>query len=127
MSASNQSFRIFTDTELIGDNDLGVAYDKTDLKSANELLTRMVPQQRQFYQTGIINLARYRNLCLTWPSLSNSSTLSPSRKSNVVKSVPVTPGYGDIVCCSVLAFHDSIDVPRLLIKPSEFKQMRLVW
>lgn len=55
-------------------NDFGVAHDKRDLRSANKLLTILEPQQRQSYKTCIINLAHYRKLLITCPSLSNYTT-----------------------------------------------------
>jgi len=85
LSASNLSFRIFTDTELNGTNDFGVVYDKTNLNSANEIFTLMERQQNQKYKTGIINLMRYRNIYITCPSLSNYTTLAPTGNSNVIK------------------------------------------
>lgn len=79
--SATKSLRIFTDRELMGDNEF-VAYDKIDLRNANELLKIMETQQRQSYKIGIINLVRYRNLYITCPTLSNYSTLSPNGNSN---------------------------------------------
>ena len=86
-----------------------------------KFFTSMETQQSQNYKTGIINLMRYRNLYITCPSLSNYTTLAPTGNSNVIKKVPVTAGYGDIIYCNLLAIHDYIDVSRLLTKTLEFK------
>ena len=75
----------------------------------------------EVYQTGIINLMRYRNLYLTCPSLSNFSTLSPNGSSNVIKKIPVSAGYGEIIYNNTFSIHDYIDVSRLMIKVLEFQ------
>jgi hypothetical protein len=70
---------------------------------------------------GIVNLMRYRNLYLTCPSLSNFSTLSPNGSSNVIKKIPVSAGYGEIIYNNTFSLHDYIDVSRLMIKVLEFQ------
>ena len=64
---------------------------------------------------------RYRILYLTCPSLSNFSTLSPNGNSNVIKKIPVTAGYGEIIYNDKFSLHDYIDVSKLMIKTLEFQ------
>jgi len=86
--------KLYTDSELQGSNDFNLTYDAKNLQSANELLTNFTPQEALKFETGIINLMRYRNLYLTCPTLSNYTTISPSGNSNVIKKIPVTADYG---------------------------------
>ena len=72
-------------------------------------------QQAKVYNTGIVNLMRYRNLYLTCPSLSNFSTLSPNGSSNVIKKIPVSAGYGEIIYNNTFSIHDYIDVSKFMI------------
>jgi len=115
------TFRFFTDSELASGVTFGQAYDKTDLRSANEVLTIFETQQANPYSTGIVNLARYRNLCISCPTLSDYSTISPSGNYNIVKKVPVTAGYGEIIYCNLQATHDHFDVSRMMLKSLDFK------
>ena len=122
-TAANTQLKIFTDAELASGTGgwTGPAYDATDLKSINEVLTIFEPQQANPFKTGIINLARYRNLYISCPTLSDYSTISPSGNYNIVKKVPVTAGYGEIIYCNLQATHDHFDVSRMMLKSLEFK------
>ena len=115
------TFKFFTDSELTNGVPFGQTYDKSDLRSANEVLTIFEPQQANGYSTGIVNLARYRNLYISCPTLSDYSTISPSGNYNIVKKVPVTAGYGEIIYCNLQATHDHFDVSRMMLKTLDFK------
>jgi hypothetical protein len=122
---NNVTLRFFTDSELVNTTEWtdysGLTYDKSNLNSANEVLSIFEPQQAKVYNTGIVNLMRYRNLYLTCPSLSNFNTLSPNGNSNVIKKIPVSAGYGEIIYNNTLSLHDYIDVSKLLLKTLEFQ------
>ena len=64
---------------------------------------------------------RYRNLYLTCPSLSNFSTLSPFGSSAVIKKIPVSAGYGELIYNHIFSIHDYIDVSKLMMKLLEFQ------
>ena len=85
------------------------------------MLSNFEPKVANSITTGIVNLMRYRNLYLTCPSLSNYTTLAPNGNSNVIKKIPVTASYGDIIYNNQLSIHEYIDVSRLLIKTLEFQ------
>ena len=122
LTCTTTLLKIFTDRELTEDNDFQVAYDKTDLKSANEILTIFEPLPLSSkVSTGIVNLTRYRNLYISCPTLSDYSTISPSGNYNIVKKVPVNAGYGEIIYCNLQATHDHFDVSRMMLKSLEFK------
>lgn len=111
LTCATTLLKIFTDRELTEDNDFQVAYDKTDLKSANELSTIFEPLPlSKTVITGIVNLTRYRNLYISCPTLSDYSTISPSGNYTIVKKVPVNAGYGEITYCNLQATHDHFDV-----------------
>ena len=122
---TNVTVRFFTDSELVTGTEWtdygGPAYDKSNLNSANEVFSIFEPQQANIYNTGIVNLMRYRSLYLTYPSLSNFSTLSPNGSSNVIKKIPVSAGYGEIIYNNTFSLHDYIDVSKLMIKTLEFQ------
>jgi len=120
-SDANKTIRLFTDSELISGVTFGQTYSASDLRSANEVLTIFEPQQANSYFTGIVNLARYRNLYISCTTLSDYSTISPSGNYNIVKKVPVTAGYGEIIYCNLQAAHDHFDVSRMMIKTLDFK------
>ena len=117
----NIKLTFYTDKELTETNNFTETYDKNNLQSANELLSIFEMSMSEVYQTGIINLMRYRNLYLTCPSLSNYSTLSPNGSSNVIKKIPVSAGYGEIIYNNTFSLHDYIDVSKLMIKVFEFQ------
>jgi len=120
-SDANKTIRLFTDSELISGVTFGQTYSASDLRSANEVLTIFEPQQANPYFTGIVNLARYRNLYISCTTLSDYSTISPSGNYNIVKKVPVTAGYGEMIYCNLQAAHDHFDVSRMMIKTLDFK------
>ena len=120
-AGSSKTLNIYTDSELAVSNDFGLAYDEKNLQSANELLTNFEPQDAETFQTGIINLLRYRNLYLTCPTLSNYTTISPSGNANVIKKIPVNADYGSFIYCNRFAVHDYIDVSALLLTRLVFR------
>ena len=52
---------------------------------------------------------------LSSPTLSSYSTLGPRGENNMINKVPVTPDYGSMICDSVVASHDWVNVSKLLL------------
>ena len=58
---ANTKLRFYTDKDLTENDNFIEPYDKSDLRSANELLSIFEMSASEIYQTGTINLMRFRN------------------------------------------------------------------
>ena len=115
--------KIYTDGELTDPNlDWhGAPFSPTDLKSANEIFTNSVKKEGQEITTGIIDLRRYHNIYMSSMNLSSFTTMGARGENNIIKKIPVTVDYGNIIYDNVVANHDWVNVSRLLLKTLEFR------
>ena len=120
-------FQFLTDEELkhssIGWN--GTAYDTNNLESANELISNndthsTVHNQNSQFE-NVLNLNPIRNVYIHSPNLGNFNTFSANGQTTVIKKVPVTNNFGEMIFDSFMASNDSLDCSRQTLKTLEFR------
>jgi hypothetical protein len=103
------SFSIYTDSQLIGIN------TPKPLNTMNEVLRNFTPKVNNNtspFTSGYVDLFPIRNVYVTSTGLGNFNTLSVSGERNIVKKVPVTAGYGEIVFDQAVVGMDYLDCSR---------------
>ena len=134
-SVSNMTFKIMTEndikTKLDGDWPNGLDNTPTDydankpndintnmlkLNSGNAPLnTHSVP-----FESTFINLQPIRNLYLTSPNLGNYNTVDLRGDRTILKKIPVTAGFNQMIFDNV-AYDDYLDCSRQLIQTMNFR------
>jgi hypothetical protein len=107
LTASN--FSIYTDEQLIN---VGVP---TPLNTINEVLRNFTPKvcnNTSPFTSGYVDLFPIRNVYITSTGLGNFNTLSVSGERSIIKKVPVTAGYGEIVFDQAVVGMDYLDCSR---------------
>ena len=91
ITAESQSeLNIFTDNELKGINDWsGPAFNSNDLMSANEILGNYTSQSQtaRTFKSGIVDLKRFHNVCMSSAKRPLFKALGPRGESNIIKSI----------------------------------------
>ena len=98
--------------------------DKSDLESVNALLTNFgsvstVGTQAtpvQFY----LNLQPVRNVYMRSPNISSFNTIGANGESSIIKKIPVSSGYGDMIFNNVTASNDFLDCSNQTWRTLEF-------
>jgi len=125
VSINGHDCKIMTDLELKSITTWGgTAYDKSDLESVNALLTNFgsvstVGTQStpvQFY----LNLQLVRNVYMRSPNISSFNTIGANGESSIIKKIPVTSGYGDMIFNNVTASNDFLDCSNQTWRTLEF-------
>ena len=125
VSITGHECKIMTDLELKNIiNWGGTAYDKSDLESVNALLTNFgsvstVGTQAtpvQFY----LNLQPVRNVYMRSPNISSFNTIGANGESSIIKKIPVSSGYGDMIFNNVTASNDFLDCSNQTWRTLEF-------
>ena len=115
---SNRIFTILTDVQAVA------AGFSTPLHSLNALLqntTSKVNLKADPFVSGYIDLFPIRNIYIVSPNLGNFNTVSVSGESGIVKKVPVTSGYNELIFDQVVLGSDYLDCSRQALKRLEFK------
>ena len=119
-------FQFFTDEELRNMSSWnGPAYDKNNLESANEIISNTdthstVHNNNSQYQR-VLNLNPIRNVYIHSPNLGNFNTFSANGQTTVIKKVPVSSNFGEMIFDSFMASNDSLDCSRQTLKTLEFR------
>ena len=125
VSITGHECKIMTDLELKNIiNWGGTAYDKSDLESVNALLTNFgsvstVGTQAtpvQFY----LNLQPVRNVYMRSPNISSFNTIGANGESSIIKKIPVSSHYGDMIFNNVTASNDFLDCSNQTWRTLEF-------
>jgi hypothetical protein len=90
---TNATFEILTDTQI-------KAFGFNADKSINNVLRNFTPEVHHGnypYVSGFIDLNPIRNLYLTCSGLGNFNTMSVNGDRSIVKKIPVTAGYGEMI------------------------------
>ena len=113
------SFEIFTDAQLAG-----VGFDATNSRSINNVLRNFTPKVNTHndpYVSGYIDLVPIRNVYIVAHGLGNFNTMSISGERAIVKKVPVTAGYGEIVHDQTVVGIDYLDCSRQTLSRLSFQ------
>ena len=135
LSIAGHDCKIMTDTELktvtnwggIGTNTVQSpypTYDVNNLDSVNELLTNTgnvstigttsIPVQ--FY----LNLQPVRNVYMRSPNISSFNTIGCNGESSIIKKIPVSSNYGDMIFNNITSANDFLDCSKATWKTLEF-------
>jgi hypothetical protein len=115
---STETFELLTDSQL---QQLGY---KTPLNTVNSILsnyTSKVCVAGSPFVSSYVDLFPIRNLYVVSPNLGNYNTLSVSGESGIVKKVPVTSGYNEMIFDQVVLGSDFLDCGRQTLRRLEFK------
>ena len=89
------SFAILTDVELDS-----AGFSSTNSRSINKVLRNFTPKvnsNNSPYVSGFVDLVPIRNIYITSSGSGNFNTMSISGERAIVKKVPVTAGYGEMI------------------------------
>lgn len=113
---------IVTDDGLeVNDDWQGVAYEKNNFKSMNDVLRhRGTTTVSSSFDSGVIDLLNVPNLFIR-SIIGCFITIGPRCERNIIKKTPVTHNYGYDMYDSDVAAHDYIDVSTQLLSTHAFK------
>ena len=78
------------------------------------------------YESGFIDLFNVHNVYLHCTDLGHFSRIGVRGDNTIIKQIPVSSSFGNLIIDSVVVPHDKIDVSRQLIKPNQFS-LRCLW
>ena len=130
ISITNHECKVMTDLELKNITNWGLGqvpkptYDKSDLESVNSLLTNFgsvstigtTTTPVQFY----LNLQPVRNIYMRSPNISSFNTIGANGESSIIKKIPVSSNYGDMIFNNVTAANDFLDCSNQTWRTLEF-------
>ena len=113
------SFEILTDAQLAG-----AGFDATNPRSINNVLRNFTPKintHNDPYISGYLDLFPIRNVYIIAHGLGNFNTMSISGERAIVKKVPVTSGYGEIIHDQNVIGIDYLDCSRQTLSRLSFQ------
>jgi hypothetical protein len=118
-------FRLLTDPELstyLNNTWFGTAYDKTNPRSANDLLRNYagVSTLSNTFTSGFLDLQPIRNIFISSPNLGNFNTLGSRGEANIICKVPVNADFVYLVICNIIANHDFLNCSKQTLRTIEF-------
>jgi hypothetical protein len=125
LSIAGHNCKILTDTELKTiTNWGGTSYDINSLDSVNELLTNTAKVSTigtpsspvKFY----LNLQPVRNIYMRSPNISSFSTIGCNGESLIIKKIPVSSNFGDMIFNNITSANDFLDCSKQTWKTLEF-------
>ena len=125
LSIAGHNCKILTDTELKTiTNWGGTSYDINSLDSVNELLTNTAKVSTigtpsspvKFY----LNLQPVRNIYMRSPNISSFSTIGCNGESSIIKKIPVSSNFGDMIFNNITSANDFLDCSKQTWKTLEF-------
>jgi hypothetical protein len=125
LSIAGHNCKILTDTELKTiTNWGGTSYDTNNLDSVNELLTNTAKVSTigtpsspvKFY----LNLQPVRNIYMRSPNISSFSTIGCNGESSIIKKIPVSSNFGDMIFNNITSANDFLDCSKQTWKTLEF-------
>ena len=128
LSVAGYNCKIMTDTELktlsfpVNTGFHGI--DVNNLDSVSELLTNTCNVSTigtpaipvQFY----LNLQPIRNVYMRSPNISSFNTIGCNGESSIIKTIPVSSNYGDVIFNNITSASDCLDCSRQTWKTLEF-------
>ena len=70
---------------------------------------------------GLINLQSIRNIFLHSPNLGHSSNVGPQYENTIIKKIPISANYNEVIYDQVVLFNDCNDVSGTTLKTLEFQ------
>ena len=125
LSIAGHNCKILTDTELKTiTNWGGTSYDINSLDSVNELFTNTAKVSTigtpsspvKFY----LNLQPVRNIYMRSPNISSFSTIGCNGESSIIKKIPVSSNFGDMIFNNITSANDFLDCSKQTWKTLEF-------
>ena len=125
-SAYNLAFRIITQPELKTIDWTGPSFDRTKPNDINEIIGNLDNfSVRNFnitpYMSGFINLAPFNNIYIHATNLGNYNTIGCQNERTIVKKVPVTANYGNMIFDQCVLMNDYNDCSGQTVKTLYFQ------
>jgi hypothetical protein len=121
-------FRILTPAELKTklNGVFNVSYDVNKPNDCNEILSNLQDTSLEYdsnatYTSGYLNMQPIRNIYLHSPSLGNFSNIGPLGEQTVIKKIPVTSDYNQMIFDQVVLYNDYNDCSGQTLKTLEFQ------
>ena len=117
-TTSTKVFEILTDAQLL---QLGYS---SPLHSVNAVLrntTAKVNINGNPFVSSYVDMFPIRNIYIVSPNLGNFNTISCSGESGIIKKVPVSSGYNEMVFDQVVLGSDYLDCSKQTLRRLEFK------
>jgi hypothetical protein len=104
---------------------IGPSYDVNNPGYFNEVLGQLEGNSGWYtstspYISNALNLQPIRNVYIHSPNLGTYSTIGPRGESTIIKKVPVTSGYNEMIFNDVISPGDFLDCSRQTLKTLEF-------
>jgi hypothetical protein len=121
-------FRIITPAELKTklNGVFTASYDVNKPNDCNEILSNLQDTSFEYdsnatYTSGYLNMQPIRNIYLHSPSLGNFSNIGPLGEQTVIKKIPVTSDYNQMIFDQVVLYNDYNDCSGQTLKTLEFQ------
>jgi hypothetical protein len=104
----------------------GTDYDALAPKDINSNMLKLSEGTSPIYTStdvfvsGCLGLQQIRNIYLSSPNLGNFNTLGPRGQSSIIKKIPVTANYNEIIFDNMLSPNDFLDCSKQTLKNIEF-------
>ena len=125
---SSRKFKILTpddiETRLNGDW-FGPSYDVRNPNYFNEVLSHLEGNSIFYtssvpYVSNSLNFQSVRNIYIHSPNLGNYNTLGSRGESTIIKKVPVTAGYNEMIFDTVTSGNDYLDCSKQTLRTIQF-------
>ena len=106
-------YTIHMDKELQTNYGFSVDYDRSHTISINNVLGNTVEKINfapDTFVSGFVNLLPMKNMCLTSDRLTNGNQLAPYGVARVLKKIPITAGFGNVIYDNDILMNDANDV-----------------
>jgi hypothetical protein len=135
ITSSTLSFQLLTDVDVlyqdIGTWIGGITLDRTNLRSANDLLRNYAGRSLTYglqtgsnaiysYTSGFLDLQPIRNIFISSPNLGSFNTLGSKGEANIICKVPVNADFGYLILANIIAPHDFLNCSKQTLRTVEF-------
>ena len=110
------TFQMLTDSEF--------TFPVDTKRSMNGLLKNFIPETfagSEVYRSGFVDMYPLRNIYLTCSGLGNFNTMSVSGDRNIIKKIPVTVPYGEVIYYESATGLDYLDCSRQTLSRISFQ------
>ena len=73
------------------------------------------------YTSGVLDLQLIRNIYMHSPNLGNFNTIGPQNESTIIKKIPVTADYNQMIFDAIMVGNDFLDCSRQTWRRLEFQ------
>ena len=105
---------------------LGYSYDSNNAHDMNDIF-RNTEGNSIFYDSnipyvsGVLDLQLIRNIYMHSPNLGNFNTIGPQSESTIIKKIPVTADYNQMIFDAVMVSNDYLDCSKQTWRRLEFQ------